>query len=549
MNRKLFYFGWYMLLTCTTFAFSRQDTLRGGNGNGRKWWDVLHYELSVSFDIQTQSIQGANQITAKIISSPHDSLQLDLKELMFLDSVCMHNTKLHIVKEGNVWWVIHPFSEMPDSTIFTLTAYYHGKPKTAAMPPWDGGFIWTTDSPHNPWIAVACQGTGASLWWPCKDYQGDEPDLGVDLHFYIPEGLYCVSNGQLTGIHPPGKHVHNFLHQADGTEYSYKVKNPINNYNVSFYIGDYVHWEENLEGLNGRLPIRYYALRYNEAKARKHFQMVPQMLHCFESWLGPYPFYEDGYSLVEAPYLGMEHQSAVAYGNNYQQGYKGTDRSATGVGMLFDHLIVHESGHEWFGNSITAHDMADNWIHEGFTSYSEVLYIECISGKENAYTYSLGTRRNIRNDKPVRGIAGIHQGGSVDQYDKGAAIVHMIRIILNDDSRFRSLLQELNQHFRHRIISSDSLEAYIIQHTGYPFEKFFEQYLHTTQIPVLEWYVKDKKLFYRFKHAVEGFSLPIAIKGGAKENALIHPTTQWQHIKWKSGFDVSFPEDFLIKIE
>jgi aminopeptidase N len=327
--------------------------------------------------------------------------------------------------------------------------------------------------------------------------------------------------------------------------YSWKVKNPINLYDVSFYIGDYMNWKDTLMGEKGKLDLSFYVLRYNEERAKKHFAVTKQMLHCFEYWMGPYPFYEDGYKLVEAPFLGMEHQSAVAYGNEYKMGYLGRDRSSSGVGTLFDFIIVHESGHEWFGNNITAQDIADNWLHEGFTTYTEALFAECAFGKEKAFEYTRGEWKNIRNDAPVIGAHGVHDDGSGDKYDKGSAVVHMIRTMMNDDEKFRQLLRGLNKDFYHKIVTSAMVEAYIMDFTGLELNAFFEEYLYTTQIPQLEWYIKDKELFYKFNNVVTGFTLPLPISSG-KTEAIIKPTMEWQHINWKGGYNITVSPDFLI---
>jgi aminopeptidase N len=299
-------------------------------------------------------------------------------------------------------------------------------------------------------------------------------------------------------------------------------------------------------GEKGKLDLSFYALRHNEAKARKHFAVVKQMLHCFEYWMGPYPFYEDGYKLVEAPFLGMEHQSAVAYGNEYKMGYRGIDRSASGVGMLFDFIIVHESGHEWFGNNITAGDFADNWIHEGFTTYTEALFAECAFGKEKAFQYTRGEWLNIRNDRPVIGDYGVHDDGSSDKYDKGSAVVHMIRILMNDDEKFRQLLRKMNETYWHKTVTSAEIEDFIIKFTGLDLKPLFEQYLRTTNIPTVEWYIKNKELYYCFKNVVTGFTLPLEVSEG-NNNAKIRVTAEWQSIPWKKGgYNLEFSKDFLV---
>lgn len=532
---------WYSLIASTTFAFDRQDSMRGSNGSGRSWWDVQHYALNITFDTSTKSIHGSNVITAKIIAAPTDSLQLDLQELLFLDSVVMDGKHLNFAKEGNVWWIKHAFSEMDIADRLQFTAYWHGKPRMAKNPPWDGGFIWTKDSLGNPWIAVACQGLGASSWWACKDYQGDEPDSGMVISLSeAGNALSKISNGQLS------EHVEIQIGDTMFSDARWTITNPINTYNATFYIGEYMSWIDTLMGEKGKLDLSFYALRYNEAKARKQFAVTKQMLHCFEYWLGPYPFYEDGYKLVEAPYLGMEHQSAVAYGNEYKMGYRGIDRSGTGVGLLFDFIIIHESGHEWFGNNITAQDVADNWLHEGFTTYTETLFAECAFGKEKAYAYTRGQWKGIRNDKPVIGNYGVQDDGSSDKYDKGAAVVHMIRTIMNDDEKFRQLLRGLNKDFYHQAVSSAAVEAYINKFANYNFTPLFNQYLRNTDIPEFEYYIKKKKLFFRFKNVVNNFSLPITITG-AEKTTIINPTASWQSIKWNGGYGFECSKDFLIR--
>jgi len=552
---------WYSLTADTTFAlgnshdqaFTRQDTLRGSNGSGRSWWDVQHYALHISFDTATKSISGTNKITARIIAAPADSLQLDLQELMFLDSIVVDGRQLSFVKDGNVWWVKHPFTKLRIGEVFSITAFYHGKPRVAVKPPWDGGFIWTKDSTGNPWIAVACQGLGASSWWPCKDYQGDEPDSGTTLTLDYPSSFQSASNGALISVQQRRSNTVSASKEdavsemkATYTTSSWRASMPVNTYNVTFYLGDYISWTDTLMGEKGKLDLSFYALRHNESRARKQFAVTKEMLHCFEYWMGPYPFYEDGYKLVEAPYLGMEHQSAVAYGNQYKMGYLGFDRSGTGVGLLFDFIIVHESGHEWFGNNITAQDIADNWLHEGLTTYTETLFTECAFGREKAFAYARGQWKGIQNDKPVIGAYGVNNEGSADEYDKGAAVIHMIRSIMNDDEKFRQLLRALNRDFYHKIVTSREVEAYISRFTGYDFQPLFDQYLRTADIPEFEYYIKKKQLFFRFRNVVAGFTLPLEIIADGQP-MMIHPTADWQQVKWKRGYSIEVSKDFLIR--
>lgn len=544
MNRTILFITfilWYLLPANTTVAYTRQDSLRGGNGSGRNWWDVQEYYLYINFDTAAKSISGMNIMTYDIVDGSKDSMQIDLQEPMVLDSAKVGNKHLKLSREGNVYWLTGDFDIQPPNRENNLTLYYHGKPRQAKLPPWDGGFIWTKDSMGNPWIAVACQGLGASSWWPCKDYQADEPDNGMTLNLYVPYKLVTICNGKFADRQD--------TKDSTASLWVWRVKNPINSYNATFYIGNYAGWPDTMKGEKGVLDLGFFPLKHNEAKASKHFKVTKEMLRCFEHWMGPYPFYEDGYKLVEAPYLGMEHQSGIAYGNKYQMGYLGTDRSGTGVGLLFDFIIVHESGHEWFGNNITAKDVADNWIHEGFTTYTEALFAECAFGKEKAYEYARGEWKNILNNRPVIGDYGVHDEGSPDKYDKGAAVVHMIRVMMNDDEQFRQLLRGLNKDFYHQMVTSAQVEQYIMDRSGLPLQKFFDQYLRTKEIPELEWYInkKEKKLYYRFNNTVEGFSLPLTVKGGKRE-ADITVNGTWQSTSWKKGgYNVQFSKDFLVR--
>ena len=539
LTSKILLTIWCLLSVSTIFAYSHQDSLRGTNGSGRAWWDVQNYYLYVSFDTATQSISGLNIMTFNSWDNAIDSMQIDLQEPMILDSAVFEGKRLKFAREGNVYWLLHDFTNLDVSKQHKITLYYHGSPRKAKNPPWDGGFIWTKDSTGKPWISVACQGLGASSWWPCKDFQADEPDNGMTISLYAPYGLAAISNGVYRDKQD--------MSDSSASLWVWQVLNPINTYDVSFYIGDYVAWPDTLQGEEGTLELSFVALRYHEKQAEKHFAVTKQMLHCFEHWMGPYPFYKDGFKIIEAPFLGMEHQSAIAYGNEYKMGYLGNDRSNTGVGLLFDFIIIHESGHEWFGNSVTAYDIADNWIHEGFTTYTEALFAECAFGKKKAFQYTTGQWRNILNYRPVIGDYNVNDAGPGDKYDKGSAVVHMIRVMMDDDEAFRQLLRAINKEYYHGFVSTTQLEQFIINKTELPLKPFFEQYLRTTKIPQLEWYIEKKRLYYRFTNIVDGFSMSIPVKGG-KRNAVIQVDKDWQDIDWKKGgFNVTFSSDFLIE--
>jgi aminopeptidase N len=402
--------------------------------------------------------------------------------------------------------------------------------------PWDGGWVWAKDELGRPWMSVACQGLGASVWYPCKDHQSDEPDNGASLTINVPDTLIAVSNGKLKAKTSNGALA----------SYTWEVSSPINTYNIVPYIGKYVNWTEAFNGEEGNLDCSYWVLDYNLDKAKKQFTQVPQMLKAFEHWFGPYPFYEDGYKLVDAPYLGMEHQSGVAYGNGYTNGYLGKKYpSSSDWALKFDYIIVHESGHEWFANNITTKDIADMWVHEGFTNYSEDLFIEYYYGKPAATDYMLGLRNHIQNDKPIIGIYGVNKEGSGDMYAKGANMIHTLRQIINDDEKFRSILRGLNKDFYHQVVTTKQIEDYISQKSGKDFSKVFDQYLRTDQIPILELKADKDKLEYRWTNCIDAFDMPVKLSNGI----WLQPTTQWTKLKAdNSDFkNVDVDKNFYIK--
>ena len=510
--------------------FTHADTLRGTITPERAWWDVTHYNLQVSFNFNKRSIAGYNIISYKIVSAPAKEMQVDLQAGLDIDSVIYENKSLSFRRDGNAYFVAVPSAANKAKTQM-IAVYYHGIPRPALHPPWDGGVIWSKDEKGNPWISVACQGLGASVWYPCKDHQSDEPD-SASLSMIVPDTLTAIANGRLR----------NEMNNGDGTAtYTWAVTNPINNYNITPYIGKYAHWHEDYDGEKGKLDCDFWVMEYNVDKAKVLFKQALQMLHCFEHWFGPYPFYEDGYKLIEAPHLGMEHQSAVAYGNGFANGYKGTDLSGTGWGLKWDFIIVHESGHEWFGNSITTKDVADMWVHEGFTNYSETIFTTCEYGKEAGNDYVIGTRKRIQNDKPIQGPYGVNQEGSGDMYYKGGNLVHTIRQIINNDSSFRMLLRGMNKTFYHQTVTGKQIEEYISKTSGIDFSKVFDQYVRTTQIPVLEYKVKGNKLSYRWTNCVKGFNMPLKINFGGEK--WISPTQKWKTLKIKKGNINTFSAD------
>lgn len=502
-------------------VFTHADTLRGSITPQRAWWDVTFYDLHVKISPSDSSISGYNGITYKV-TKPSQEMQIDLMTPLMIDSVIQDGQPLTYRRDGNAYFVTMK-TKQPLGSSQTVTVYYHGKPRVAKRAPWDGGFVWTRDSLGNDWIATACQGVGASIWWPNKDIQADEPD-SQRIAITVPDTLIDVSNGRLR----------NKTHHADGTmTYEWFVEDPINNYDVAANVGKYVHFADTYQGEDGLLTLDYYVLPYHLSVAKVQFEQVKSMLKCFEYWFGPYPWYKDGYKLVETPYLGMEHQSCVGYGNHYENGYLGRDLSHTGWGLKWDFIIVHESAHEWFGNNITSKDIADMWVHESFANYAEGLYTECLFGKKAGEEYTRGTRKNIQNDKPIIGHYGVNDEGSGDMYYKGGNMLLAIREIINNDEKWRSILRGLNKTFWHQTVTGKQIENYISTQSGINFSKVFQQYLTTTQVPQFNYYIKDNQLHYKWTNVVRGFDMPLKVTLSGDNFSFIHPTEQWKTISLK----------------
>ncbi len=518
-------------------TFTHGDTLRGTYGPSRNWWDVLKYDLHVTFNITDSTISGYNIIDFKVLKKGK-KIQIDLQEPMIIDSIkviAARNTEgtgnIPFTKDGNAYF-IEPVSWMRNKELKEknyIFVYYHGKPRIARRPPWDGGLIWKKSADGSPWVSIACQGLGASVWYPCKDHQSDEPD-SAEMHITVPDTLMCVGNGRYRGT----------INNGNGTAtYDWAVTEPINNYNIIPYIGKYAHFSEVFKGENGNLDMDYWVLQENLEKAKVHFADAPRMMKAFEYWFGPYPFYKDGYKLVDAPHLGMEHQSATAYGNKYQNGYLGRDMSGSGWGLKWDFIIIHESGHEWFANNITSKDIADMWVHEGFTNYSETLFTDYWYGKDAGNAYCIGTRNGIRNDIPIIGPYNVNQEGSGDMYPKSGNMLHSIRQVIDNDEIFRQLLRGLNKTYYHQTVTTKQIEDYISKQAKFNFSKVFDQYLRTTQIPVLQYKIEGNTVSFKYDSCVSGFNLPLKVSFGKadKTEQWIKPTQQWQSIKLANWYD------------
>lgn len=528
-----------LLVPLTGFSqFTFEDTLKGSMTPERSWWDVQHYAI-VLHDVNavTKSIKGTVIIDFKVVEAGKHILQIDLQHPLVIDSATTNRNgtdeQLSFKRiTSNVYHLAFPVDIDP-MTYGNVTIHYSGTPVEAKNAPWDGGVVWTTDKSGNPFIATACQGIGASAWWPCKDHGADEPDVGALISVTTPSQLMNISNGQL---------IENRL-KNDTRTTVWEVKNPINIYGINFNIGNYTFWDSIYIGEKGELNMQFYVLRENLAKSKLQFRDAFRMMKAFEYWFGPYPFYEDGYKLVEVPYLGMEHQSSVTYGNGYKNGYKGTDLSATGWGLKWDFIIVHESGHEWFANNITCKDNADMWIHESFTTYSEGLFTEFYYGKDAGADYLRGIRKNILNDRPIIGEYGVNHPGSYDMYYKGANMLHTLRQVVNDDEQWRQLLRGLNVDFYHQTVTTADVERYIGSFLKMDLSAFFDQYLRTTQVPQLETIRKGNKIRYRWSNCVEGFRMPVDVNT-EKGRIRLYPTKVTQTIKVKN---ILIDENYYVK--
>jgi aminopeptidase N len=522
-------------------TYTRADTLRGMLTPLRTCYDINYYHLDLKFDIDNKSISGSNlfKFTA---TQNFTKLQFDLYENLAVNKVVYKGKELPFTREANAVFVTFP-KAIAKGSKDEFTVFYGGKPTVAKRAPWDGGVVFTTDSLGKPWVATACQGAGASIWWPTKDHQSDEVDSML-ISISVPKGLKDVSNGRLRKT----------TEMPDGyTKFDWFVSNPINNYDVAANIGDYTHFGDTYDGEKGKLTLDYWVLPYNLEKAKAQFgRDAKRMLKAFENWFGPYPWYEDGYKLVETPHLGMEHQSAVAYGNKYRNGYLGRDLSGTGRGLNWDFIIVHESGHEWFGNNITSKDIADMWIHESFTNYSESLFIETFYGKPAALEYLQGLRRIIQNDIPIIGLYNVNKEGSGDMYPKGANMLNTVRTLINNDAKWRGILRGLNKTFYHKTVTTQQVVDYINKESGMKLTPVFDQYLRYTNIPVLDVKFENGKAMAKWTADVTNFNMPVKVRVKGGEYQIIKPTTQFTAVNLpgvnKDNFEVDMA-GFYIKVK
>jgi aminopeptidase N len=516
-------------------SFTHADSLRGMMSPERTCYDITYYHLDIKVDTAARAISGSNRIVFRAVND-FDRMQVDLFENMKIDRIEGDDEKtLSYTRDGNAFFISFPH-KLKKGTTHGVTIYYSGAPQVAANPPWSGGFTWTKDKEGNPWIAVTCQETGASLWWPNKDHQSDEPDSML-LSLTVPAGLTNISNGRLRATT-----------ELDGgwTRFDWFISYPINSYNVTVNIGQFAHFGEVFDGVE-KLTLDYYVKPYNLEKAKEHFKQVRPMMECFEKHFGPYPFPRDGYKLVESPHLGMEHQSAVAYGNNYVQGYRGTGSSD--VGVKFDFIIIHETAHEWWGNSVTSQDIADMWIHESFGAYAEAVYVESLFGYKEAMKYVNGKKPNVQNRSPIIGTYSVHKRGAGDMYDKGQLVLNTLRHVIGNDKLWWKIVMGLAVDFRHSIVTAEDVFGYINKKAGKDYGTFYDQYFKKSKIPVLELMLtksgEDVTLRYRWGADVEGFAMPVKVTTAKGTYSFIYPTTSSQTLNL-NGLN---PDDFRVAEE
>ena len=516
--------------------FSRQDTLRGSITPERIWWDLTYYHLKVKVDPEKRYVSGENTIKYNVLSA-NQTMQIDLQAPLNITKVTQDGKNLKILHDGNAHFITLTKRQVIGNTE-SIIVQYEGNPKEAIRAPWDGGFSWKKDANGKHFIATSCQGLGASVWWPCKDHMYDEVE-SMRISVTVPSHLMDVSNGRLESVENHG----------ETTTYNWFVNNPINNYGVNVNIGDYTHFSEIFDGEKGPLSMDYYVLKDNLEKAKKQFTDAPKMMKAFEHWFGAYPFYEDGFKLVEVPYLGMEHQSSVTYGNQYKQGYLGRDLSGTGWGLKFDFIIIHESGHEWFANNITDIDIADMWIHESFTNYSESLFLDYYYGKKAASEYVIGLRKTIANKTPIIGKYNVNKSGSSDMYNKGGNMLHTLRQLIDNDEKWRLILRKMNADFYHQTVTTKQIEDFLSKETGFNLNPFFNQYLRTIKIPTLEHTIENKTLKYRWANTVANFEMPLKTTINGKEK-WIYPTSNLKKLELTSaGTSFLIDENFYVLLK
>jgi aminopeptidase N len=495
--------------------FKEQDSLVGYLSKNRDCYQPYYYELAVDFNIREKSIQGSNKIFI-LAKEDFNTILLNLNEQMKIYSIKYNGQLLSYRRKYTGLWINFPNTIQKGEHI-VIDISYGGIPVIAKRPPWEGGFVWKKDAEKRPWIGVACEQVGANLWWPLKDHLTAEPD-SMQMSYTVPKGLICVSNGKLLDQ----------TDSADKTTFTYKVSYPINTYNVTFYIGKFEHFSISYNK-EEKKRLHFYVLDYNLEKAQNHFKQTKKVVQTFEKLYGEYAYWQDDFKLVESPYEGMEHQTAIAYGNGYRN-------NAYGV----DYIILHETAHEWWGNAISVKDYADIWIHEGMATYSEALYLEETLGRETYNNYLYFYSILIKNKKPVVGPTNVNYWNykDSDPYMKGALMMHSLRISIGNDSTFFDILKSFYQQYKHQTVTSQNFIDMVNLKTGSNYSWFFNQYLYKHQPPKLEYFIEvsdksnEQTFYYKWTNVADDFMMPILVKNADGSKTKIYPTTTEKSIQF-----------------
>lgn len=505
-------------------APTHANVLRGAYGPYRANNDLLYYHLDIRVNPDEKFISGKNTIRFKMLQDGQ-RIQLDLTDALNVDKILLGSTPLKYERDSGAVFIDFP-ETLRAGKIYSIDFYYSGHPVESGR---FGSMTFKTDESGHPWINTACEELGASTWWPNKDQWRDEVQ-NMEISVAIPNGLVDASNGKFMGTRDLG----------DGyTQWNWFVHYPINNYDVSLNIGNYQHWSDRF----GNVPMDFYALPEDLDKAKKQFVQAKDMLKAFQHYFGEYPFKKDGYKLIQVPYSGMEHQSAVTYGNHFANGYLERDWTGVGISPRFDFIIIHESGHEWFGNAVSAADRSDMWIHEGWTTYLECLFVEYMWGKADGLKYTNAYKEKVKNEKPIIAERGVNATPPQDEYFKSALFLNTLRSIVNNDAKWWKLIRGFYQRFKYQNIMTEDVIGYFNQQTGMNLTPIFDQYLRQTAIPTLELKFDDAggAVSYRWVAAEAAFAMPVLV--GDKDHwQRIHPTTQWQTMQTtlkKDQFDVA----------
>jgi len=523
----------FSLLICTFFScqenrphgsqyqlpeLTPNNLLMGYLNENRSSYRVSFYDINIDFNLEKKSINGFVTIKAESLNDLR-KLQIDLAKNLKISRISYKDVDLNFSREYDAVLIDFP-DYIKKGDIFEFTVFYNGIPQGADNPPWAGGFTWSKDKEERDWIAVSCEGEGARIWWPNKDHITAEGD-SVRMAYTVPSNVVAVGNGKLRSVKS----------KNNKSTYEWFVNNPINNYNISVQIGNYVAVQDTLIKENEVHYINHYVLDYNEELAANYFIQSKEVIRFYEKYFGDYQWYEDGYKLIEVPYLGMEHQSAVTYGNGFSL-YNGVRSKSWPMYGVIDPLIIHETGHEWFGNSVTASDPTHIWIHEGMQVYSESLYFEDKFDSYDVGVHYLNSIKNrIVNEIPIVGNENEnHWALNGDTYMKGAWIMHTLRSVINDDAVWFEILKEFMIENAKGFANTKDFFDKVYEKTSLDLWYFAEQYFYTPNQPQLEYYQTNSEFFYRWSNVNDNFIMPIDLLVNGKTIRAL-PSQEFQSIK------------------